>query len=250
MARKNIVWNPTEREHIALVSFRNMQAGYSKMESIRQAVMTLPIQLQRQLNSVAEVPWIISMWDDFRRNQTTVAQPQPAIQPVVNPQVEKDVPAPALDLSQLPTAALMNEVLKRLSDMLDPQAQRRMIRDEVNSILERRLPGVLAPDIEPEPEIRVKERARLSKVCVLGLDNAQKSMLASAYRGIIDFHFLDGDEGNRRVKATIDLMDFSLKSKWVKGSPNGFKNLQQANGLDTIRRLINDKFKVQPVDVK
>lgn len=250
MARKNIVWNPTEREHIALVSFRNMKAGYSKMESLRQAVMTLPVQLQRQLKTVADVPWIISMWDDLRRNQTEVAQPQSAIQPVVNPQVEKDVPAPALDLSQLPTATLMAEMLKRMTDMLDPQAQRRMIREEVNATLERRLPGILAPDVDPEPEVEMTTRAKLSKVCVLGLDNAQKSMLSSDYRGIIDFHFLNGDEGNRRVKATIDLMDFALKSKWVKGNPTGFKNLQQANGLDTIRRLINDKFKVQPVDVK
>jgi len=113
-----------------------------------------------------------------------------AIKPMVVPEVERQALAQAHTHSQSQCSAahcmetfsldeLLAEVTVRIKDLSSPEQLRTLIRSEVNDVLNRRLPGVLAPDVPEEPRTDFEDpvsRTRLPKVCVIGLLPSQQEL--------------------------------------------------------------------------
>jgi hypothetical protein len=177
------------------------------------------------------------------------------ITPQVNPQIERQhvehINKEQL-MGSLSTELLLAELMKRLVQSSSDEHIRTIARDEANAVLDRRLPGVLPPDTYSLPvkdfveEVETAQVAK-HKICIIGLENRQQSILEDEYKGRVRFHFLSGAEGATRIKNTVKLMDFSIKTHWAKGtlgSTKGWENFTSSTGgMDTIRRLINERFK-------
>lgn len=171
-----------------------------------------------------------------------------AINPLLNPADE--ITPKKITIEDLTTEMLAQELVSRLLKAVDTSTLRSLIREEVNAVLERRLPGILPPDeyVEPEALPVVSPQKKLIKVCVIGLMSKQEHLLKTEYKGEVDFHFMQGSEGQQRMKNTASMMDLTIRTKWVKGavgSMNGVSNFVHANGLDSIRNLIHGRFKIK-----
>jgi hypothetical protein len=170
-----------------------------------------------------------------------------AITPVISPQHELHFEKKA-SLEDLTTEMLATELVSRLLKAVDTSTLKKMIRDEVNAVLEQRLPGILPPmeeqaEAEPAPE----ERVRLPKVCVFGLMSGQKEMLKREYKGKVDFHFMEGSEGRTRIKNTVELMDISIATNWATRLPSmkGTPNFTNADGMTSIRNIIAGRLGIK-----
>ena len=249
---KRITWKPDQWLAVAQRSFsllRDPMFNGSKIEAVRQAQRAvLPPELHRGLISMQEVtPKIPELWGKL--HDQGYVEDVPVIQPHVNHEIETQHQKTLL-LSDITTQDLMLEFMRRITDALDPSNLRNMVRTEVNAVIDRRMPGIIPPDPEafiPEPE---PEKEKLLRVMIIGLNGGQQEIMKRKYAGIIDFHFLEGNEGAQRLKNTAGLMDFSVRSKWCKQnlpSTSGWPNFTATTGgMDTIQRLINVKFKINP----
>jgi hypothetical protein len=244
--KKRIFWKSDQWTKVAKRSYvikKDPLFQGSDIEAVRTAQReVLPAEIHRPLLSMQEVSRIKDMWEDLRANG--YAQDQGVIQALSHPE-SKQV---HLAIEDIPTDALMKEFFKRMLDTMNPEYIRRLAREEANAVIDRRMPGIVPPDEEPIVE-DLKPIERRFKVCVLGLMGAQQERLKQLYGRLIDFHFLSGGEGGNRIKATAALMDLTIKSKWCKGtlgSTSGWPNFTSAGdgGMETIQRLINQRFKL------
>jgi hypothetical protein len=245
---KNIRWDASDIEAIAKRSFlirKNAITPISPLESIRRAQdEVLKPNQRRELTGMHQVEKVVAAWKVLEE-QGYGAREQ-AIQPLAIPQ------EPAkLKLEDVSTTDLLAEFVKRLTPILDPDYIRLLAREEANKVLETRIPGMLLQpeDIHVEGEADTPEDAKKYHVCVLGLEGNQKEALRREYGSLIDFHFLEGGEGAKRIKATCERMDLTVRSRWCKGnlgSTSGWPKFSSAEGggMDTIKRLINEHFKI------
>lgn len=243
-----IFWKPDEIEAIAKRSYmirKNSVSDISQLEAIRRAQEeVLPSNRLRDLTGMHQVQKVVDVWKTLA--EQGYGEGAQVISPVVPPQHQ---PTP-LKLEDVPMAEFMSEFSRRMSMLLDPEYIRSVAREEINRVLEARIPGMfLQPDEPPVKPEEVAQETKVFHVCVLGLEGQQKESLRREYGSLIDFHFLDGDEGASRIKATCERMDLTVKSRWCKGnlgSTKGWPKFSSAEGggLDTIKRLINERFNI------
>ena len=246
-----IFWNAAEKAEVAEASFairNDVSFSGSDLECVRRAMqMCIRPDRHRNLITMTEVPWIRDAWIELNKAAKAVAKP--AIQGAVNPQVERET-APQFSLSDVSVTDLFAELAKRVEALTNPNHLRALIRAEVNATIDRRMPGLIPPDTLDQPEVP-KSRIVMPKVAVIGLLGQQQHLLKSQYSGQVDFHWLEGSEGQTRIKNTARVMDLTIKSKWCKGmlgSTKDFENFQATTGgLDQIRAIINRTFKLEAV---
>jgi hypothetical protein len=241
-----IRWTAAEIEALAKRSYmirKNSVLDMSPLEAIRRAQHeVLAKDRMRDLVALNQVERVTAAWKLLESQGYGAGQQ--AIQPLAPPQHEPV----AIKLEEVTTPDLLAEFTKRLTTMLDPEHIRALAREEVNRVLEARIPGMfLQPDHDPVHPEQKPEEAKQFHVCVLGLEGNQKESLRREYGSMIDFHFLDGSEGVNRIKATCEKMDLTVRSRWCKGnlgSTSGWPKFTSAEGggLDTIKRLINQRF--------
>lgn len=192
-----------------------------------------------------------------------------SIVPVVNPQVEREyssdeVPAtPRQDFADELMARLSTTLLSQLLTQDNVKAVIREVAIEVvNQVLdERTAPPVaqkavvpsftreeLTPAPKHSPEQRGSDRVTYRKVLILGLSNAQESILMHEYPGV-EFFFLSGAEGRKRLEQTHQASELTLKSPWVKGQihTKNWRNLVNVGGMDGIRNQLKDRFGMIPL---
>jgi len=240
-----IHWKPADKRLIVEESFRirtNPSFTDSDLEAVRMAMRKIikPAD-HRNLRAMAELPWVTDGWKELHKAKRENPAPihyTPAIEAGTLPKHEQ-VQIPALiSLESLGTEALAAELLRRLVQMTDP------------TYLDARLPGLLPPDIEPQPAPVEKERPRLIKIGVIGLLNSQQELFKNQYKDLVDFHFVDGNSSFAKVKNLAATMDWTYKTKWSDaiGKVSSLERFSSTNGgLDTIRKLIFEKFKVSPI---
>jgi hypothetical protein len=258
--QRRIFWKSDVKHAIAVRAFEiktDSNWADTDLEAIRVAMRELVDPADwRELTQMQQADFVQPIWRELVAKGHRAAPKRAAIQPVVSPKIEHDVVQQFqtnLSLDKFTTAEIMGEFMKRIVHMMDPETQRRLMREEINAVLDRRLPGMLPPDpalSQPTPvsEVTASQPAkRLPKILVLGLQGAQRNSLEKTYQGHVHFFFLDGDEGLKRVKNTMDTMDFTFKTKWCKGNLDGLRgqNLTYVNGTDSIHRLITDKFGIR-----
>jgi hypothetical protein len=257
MTGKRIVWKEEQRQKVAKRSFlilRDPIFSGSEIEAIRQAQSeVLEPALHRDLTSMQAVdgtrPWIRDMWKALDKSGF-VGDTSTVIKPLVNPEIERHLQAKAAVVSDLSIADLMNELVKRVTDMMDPRHLREIMREEANAVLDRRMPGVLSPDPgpDPEPEIQAPAPAPKHRVCLIGLDGKQQQIMYQAYRDTITFVFLSGSEGHTRIKNIVSTVEYTVRSRWAKGvisGTQGWPNYTTVDGgMESIHRLIRTKFKL------
>ncbi len=200
------------------------------------------------------------------------------IKPLVDPRVERDyassvkepdvrqpapVPAkaPAANLGGVNTQDLIIELMTRMTQILDPEAMKAQMEQIANDAITARVSALALIRQEPKadvvelnsgakhnPEQQGGPRVELAKVLILGLTSSQEGMLSNEYPGI-NFYFLSGMEGIRRIENTHKAVELTLKTNWVKGhlSTGGWRNLIQVNGFDGIRRALKEKFNMVPL---
>ncbi len=241
----NVRWTASEIEALAKRSYmirKNSISPMRPLESIRRAQdEVLSPNQHREIVGLNQVKKITEAWKLLESQGYGVGHA--AIQPVAQQPV-------ALKLEDVSTADILAEFVKRLAPLLDPSYIREIARDEANKVLEARIPGMLLQpeDIHVE-EAEKKTDVKLLHVCILGLEGMQKEALRREYGSVIDFHFLEGNEGVNRIKATCERMDLTVRSRWCKGnlgSTQGWPKFSSAEGggLDTIKRMINKRFKL------
>jgi hypothetical protein len=239
---KNIRWDASDIEAIAKRSFlirKNAITPISPLESIRRAQ---PNQ-RRELTGMHQVEKVVAAWKVLE--EQGYGARESAIQPLAIPEPVK------LKLEDVSTNDLLAEFVKRLVPILDPDYIRSLAREEANKVLETRIPSMLLhpDDIHVEGAAEKKEGVKQFHVCILGLEGSQKESMRREYGSLIDFHFLEGSEGANRIKATCEKMDLTVRSRWCKGnlgSTSGWPKYSSAEGggLETIKRLINQHFKI------
>jgi hypothetical protein len=249
--RRRVFWKPDQWQLVGKRSFlirKDPLFNGTDIEAVRIAQReVLPADKQRPLISMQEVCTdrydIREMWKELMKQG--YGSDQGAILPTIPPQ-QRPV---TLSISDIGTDDLMKELFKRMLETMSPDAMRKIAREEANAVIDRRVPGLLPADTHVEPEKEIERVERRHKVCILGLDGAQQEQFRKEYGRIIDFHFLSGAEGGNRIKSTAGMMDFTIQSKWCKGtlgSTSGWPNFSSAGrgGLETIKRQLNQRFKL------
>lgn len=245
---KNIRWDASDIEALAKRSYlirKNAISPMTPLEAVRRAQdEVLKPNQRRELTGMHQVTKVVDAWKVLE--EQGYGAREPAIQPIA-PQYQ---PA-QLKLEDVSTADLLAEFMKRLAPVLDPDYIRDLARDEANKVLEARIPNMLLQpdDIHVEGETDQQQTAKKYNVCILGLEGNQKESMRREYGSLINFHFLDGSEGVNRIKATCEKMDLTVRSRWCKGnlgSTSGWPKFSSAEGggLDTIKRMINQHFKL------
>jgi hypothetical protein len=168
-----------------------------------------------------------------------------AIKPVFNPEVEKAA-APVPKLSEFPLADLWAELGRRIEEATSADRLQSLIRQEVNAVLDRRLPGILAPDVEPVEEAVVTAEVFKLKICVIGLLNGQKDLITQEYKDRVDFLFMEQTPGLHKIQQTANHYHFVVQmikySNHVKGT-NKIDNFVTLGGLLTqLRAFIERKL--------
>ena len=251
MAR--IFWTAAEKKEVAEASFafrEDMGFTGTDLECVREAMRScIRPDRHRNLNTMVEVPWVYDAWVELKRSTRQVPNIPAAIQPIVSPKVERES-TPQFSLGDVSITDLFMELSKRVEAIANPAYLRTLIRAEVNATIDRRLPGIVPPDLLDQPEVP-KKRIVIPKVAVIGLMGAQQNMLRDQYRDKVDFYFLEGKEGMTRIKNTAQSMDLTIKSRWCKGLLGSTKELEKfqatTGGLDQIRAIINRTFDVEAV---
>lgn len=243
---KNIRWDASDIEAVAKRSFmirKNAITPMTPLEAIRRAQdEVLKPNQRRDLTGMHQVVKVVDAWKILEAQG--YGSGQQAIQPSVARQE-----TPTLKLEDVSTDDLLTEFMKRISVALDPNTIRAIAREEANRLLEARIPGMFLQQDEAPAEPEEEPAQRKFHVCLLGLEGTQKESMRQEFGSLIDFHFLDGSEGVKRIKSTCEKMDLTIRSRWCKGnlgSTSGWPKYMSAEsgGLDTIKRLIKSHFKL------
>lgn len=255
-----IFWTEAEKQAVAVRAFeiRNYASfDESDIEAVRQAMYEcIADDKQRQLKAMADVPWVREKWDELhlqKGNTTnsprTTEKPQ-AIQPVVNPKIEQEsIPQPTL--KDVSTTDLFTELGNRISQLMSGEHLRKLIQQEVNNVLERRIPGLLPSDElhTPVHQPQAEQRVQKLKVAVIGLLNGQQELIRNEYRKTVDFLFFDKTPSISKIKQTAQHYDFVLQmikySDQIKGA-NQIQNFHTLGGLLTqLREFLNRRITAQ-----
>jgi hypothetical protein len=134
VTKKKIVWEPPQLAVVAKRSYliRNdpLFLG-TDVEAVRRAQRdVLPAELHRPLRSMQEVPRVLHLWRKLHEQSYTGHgdEAPPMAQPA----------KPSRPLEAESTANLLGELAVRLTDALDEERIRKLVREEVNRVLETR----------------------------------------------------------------------------------------------------------------
>jgi len=257
--------------------------NFPDLHCVRQAQDELiPEAEHRILNSTQKIQWVIPYWTQFTSElragvlgrlangavwvepkeatlqlvkkpsklklkvvpPTTEVGHPPAIQPVFNPEVEKAA-QPEPKLSEFPLADLWAELGRRIEDATSATRLQSLIRDEVNAVLDRRLPGILAPDVDPIDDlVQTEPQERKLKICVIGLLNGQQDLIKQEYKSRVDFLLFEKTPSLHKVQQTANHYDFVVQmtkySNHIKGT-NQIDNFVTLGGLLTQLRSFLDR---------
>ena len=257
---KNITWTKAEKTAVAERSFeiRMSLTPETDIECVRRAMNEmLATEKQRNLRGMSDVPWVQEEWRVLTKNAqsktangrvgtSTTPTPQKvqAIQPVVNPQIElESTPAPTL--KDVPTMELWAELGSRINELMSGDHLKKLIRQEVNATLERRLPGILSQDDMdiPVAQPQQEERAVKLKICVIGLLNGQQETIKREYSEKVSFLFMENTPSLQKIKHAAQQYDHVIQmikfSNQVKGA-NQTEKFHMLGGLLTqLRDFIN-----------
>lgn len=261
MAR--IFWSKEEKTMVAERAFeiRKSFTTESDLECVKRAMREqLSTERQRNLISMSEVPWVQDAWRELTKSaQLKASSPKMAngnvltetpqvkvraIQPVIRTEVEL-ASTPVATLKDVPTMEIFEELGRRISSLMSGDHIRQMIRHEVNATLERRLPGILAPDefdvqvVQPQQE----ERQIKLKICVIGLLDGQQELIKREYSEKVAFLFLERTPSLQKIKHAAQQYDHVIQmlkfSNQVKGA-NQIEKFHMLGGLLTqLREFIN-----------
>jgi len=191
------------------------------------------------------------MWEDLKKQGYSESNSwvKPAPEAPTHAVAQEREQVRDLQIGEIQTTDLIAELMKRIADAADPKRIQKLVRDEVQAVLAASLPGFVAAPVEEQIETPVHlEGPHLKRVLILGLQGGQIEIMKNRYKGKLDLHFLTGSEGSNRIKGMVQNMDFSIRSKWCKGQldTKGWPNFTFINGgLDSIRRVINEKFHIK-----
>jgi len=277
-----VYWTEPQQQDIAVLAFKIRQnnTDISDVECVRMAMRSvLPEDKHRELKQFSIVSkWILPIWTRLTSGEVISTEPvsdidrevqEPsrslkeiaeerssypsAIKPTEHPDYTKVLASdPQRSVEDLSTEVLAQELVKRLLSAVDKSNLRSLIREEINAVLDRRLPGLLPPDdYKPEPRVKFDEERSVKaptkhKVLVLGLLSKQQHLLKTQYGKYIDFYFLEGNEGQNRVRAQASHMEMTIKTHWIKGQVDfkGLPNVTNVSGMDSIRSVLNGQFKL------
>jgi hypothetical protein len=253
----HITWTKAEKALVAERSFeiRMSVTTETDIDCVRRAMSEmLATEKQRNLRGMSDVLWVQDQWRILTKNaqsktangrvwsSTPTPAPRPqSIQPVVNPRIElESTPIPAL--KDVPTMEIFEELGRRISSMMNGDHIKQMIRQEVNAVLERRLPGVLAPD-EPQEIPQQEERAIKLKICVIGLLDGQQELIKREYSEKVSFLFMERTPSLQKIKHAAQQYDHVIQmlkfSNQIKGA-NQIEKFHMLGGLLTqLRDFIN-----------
>jgi hypothetical protein len=255
-----IFWTTEEKQAVAVRAFEiKNYASFddSDIEAIRQAMAEcLPDEKQRKLHTMSEVLWAYDYWDELQNpqklangrtwvsgNGNTPAKPQ-AIQPVVNPQIEREV-IPLISIKDVSVLELWTELGGRINQLMSGEHLKKLVQQEVNTVLERRIPGLLPVDELQSPVIQpqAEERKKKIKVCVIGLLNGQQELVKREYKDSVDFLFFDKTPSFSKVQQTAQHYGWVIQmikySDQIKGA-NQISNFRMLGGLLTqLREFLN-----------
>jgi hypothetical protein len=248
---KKIFWKPAHRLLVAQKSFlikRDPMFTGSDLDAVRRAQEFLPAELHRDLGAFAMVAeWIQPMWDELA--DQGYSESSSFIIPTVRPAVaqEREVHR-QIQIGEFDTQDLIGELMRRMTEATDPIRIRNLVREEVNSVLAQSLPGFV-PAVEAAPEAPTHLTGpHLHRVLIIGLQGSQIEIMKTRYKGKLDLHFMSGGEGGSRVKGMVQNMEMTIRTRWCKGilESKGWPNFTFINGgLDSIRRIINERFHIK-----
>lgn len=143
---KKIVWQQHQLVAVGKRSYiiRNDPSFMgTDVEAVRQAQRdVLPVELHRPIRSMQEVPRIVHIWKKLQElNYTGEGDEAPPM-----PQPAK----PSRPLEAESTANLLGELVTRLTDALDEEKIRGLVREEANRVLEARVPGAILDALEED----------------------------------------------------------------------------------------------------
>ncbi len=251
---KKIFWKPEHRLLVAQKSFllkRDPLFVGSDLGAVRQAQQSLPAELQRDLIHFGVVSgWIIPLWDELAKQgyAESTSWVKPAPEAPTRAVEQQKQQTRSVQIGEVATTDLIGELMKRITEAVDPKRIQQMVREEVHAVLSKSLPGFSLPAEEDVIEPAHLEGPHLNRVLILGLQGGQIEVLRQRYRGKLDMHFMDGSEGTARIKGMVHNMEFSIRSRWCKGNldTKGWPNFTFINGgLDSIRRILNEKFQIK-----
>lgn len=213
-----------------------------------------------------------------------VVEPEPETPPLIQqnwdaglePQVES-APTPEPEAKEA-APDFVTELMNRMStsmlgSLLTHESVKTLIREvatEVatqlaHQIVEQRVTGMVliprktendaGPDEEVnrtpkhDPEQRGSDRVTYRKVLILGLSNAQEQLIMHEFPGI-NFFFLHGSEGKKRLEQTHQASELTIRTPWVKGvlpSTKNWRNFVNVSGMDGIRLQLKEKFSMIPL---
>jgi len=251
-----IKWTKADRQVVAERAFeiRMSVTTETDIDCVRRAMSEmLATDKQRDLRGMSDLPWMQEQWRTLTKNaQSKTANGRvwsmprvQAITPVVNPRIENEsIPEPTI--KDISTMDLWAELGRRISDMMEGQHIKKMIRDEVNATLERRLPGLLPPDEVqlPVEQPSQKERQYKLKVCVIGLLNGQQELIKKQYKDTVDFLFMEKTPSIHKIQQTAHHYDWVIQmikySTQVKGAGQ-IEKFHMCGGLLTQLRTFIDR---------
>jgi hypothetical protein len=259
---RGIVWTAEEKEKVAKRAFEirgeNPLSG-TDLHCVRTAMKELLVSIRhRNIHQMKDVqPWLSEYWTALTAAQskeetlellTTFSAYEPAIKPLVVPQIEREVAVPPTNQTNSRLSDLWAELGRRIEEATSGERIKAIIRTEINATLERRLPGILAPDDVQTPveQPHQKERKHKLKICVIGLLNSQHELVKNEYRDTVDFLAFDKTPSFSRIQSTARHYDYVVQmlkySNQIKGA-NKIDNFHMCGGLLTqLREFVNRKL--------
>lgn len=206
--RKTLVrWNAEEKRKIAVESKRllNGFADMSKVEAIRKAIeYTMPAHRQREIASLAQVPWIVDEWkvvDELERAAEREAGEQAAEAKRAAEELRRATEAAraeaekarAIDPASLPLETLIGALGTRIAGML-----LRSIGEQLQESIMQRITEALgnvtlpSPGVLPEGATRMHAapRDRKPRVLIVGLVRQQEDDVRRALGELFRFDYV------------------------------------------------------------
>lgn len=249
-----IFWTAGEKRDIAERSFAirmDSESEGSDLDCIREAMhQVIKPDRFRELRTIDHVsPWLRERWTDLlalRKEQAVNGKLPEFPQAIKQPLIQEKL----FSIKDVTTSALWAELGVRIQSMMDGDDVRRIVRDELNRSLERRLPGLLPPDDVDIPQEQPKTEARKHKlkIAVIGLKPEQQGLIQQQYKDDVSFLFSEKSASLPKIKNMARHCDWVVQmirfSDQVKGA-NHVENFHMCPGLLTqLRDFINRRLLV------